>query len=187
MNTILKVILTLISIVLLLVTASTFNNPHETVINETIINESITIINESLNVTIVNDTIINETPVIVNYDYLLKQKGELLDYYPPNSCEKIAKDYQKEYGGRLVFAAPYNTKSGLWIRGDYAGHWINVVTINDTNIYIDYGAGYTYINKEETITYTGYMMQNKFQTSNVSVKLFIYGEDTMPYPIIWHY
>lgn len=47
------------------------------------------------------------------------------DKYGDNECELIAKDYQEEYGGSLIFIQPVKD-SGAWDLGPYNGHFLTL-------------------------------------------------------------
>lgn len=121
------------------------------------------------------------------YEYLIEQKGDLRWYDVEGECELAAKTYQKEYGGDLVFVAPYDTRDNSFIKGAYSGTWINLVHKNGKDIYVDYINQRIFMEKDEVVTVYNNQMKKKFSSSYVNVKLFIYGVDSMPYPMIWHY
>jgi len=132
-------------------------------------------------INITEEIIVNS---VVDYTYLLSTDDVI---YPPNSCELIAKDNQKINGGHIVYIAPYDTITGTWKTGDFVGHWINSIHINGTEIFIDHGMQKVFTNKDDTINYYNNAMKNKFENGNIEVKLYVYGEDTMPYPMTYHY
>jgi len=121
---------------------------------------------------------------VVDYTYLLSINDVI---YPPNSCELIAKDNQKINGGHIVYIAPYDTITGAWKTGDFVGHWINSIYINGTTIFVDHYLQHIFTSKDDTINFYNNFMQNKFENDNIAVKIYVYGEDTMPYPMIYHY
>ena len=61
--------------------------------------------------------------------------------YGVNQCELIAKDFQKEFGGSLVWIQPLKD-NGAFDLGDYNAHIINKVYFSGVGIvYIDYYSG----------------------------------------------
>ena len=51
-------------------------------------------------------------------------------YAVDNGCENLAKEYQKLYGGSLVFIQPLKD-NGAYDLGRYNGHWLNSVYNKD--------------------------------------------------------
>ena len=57
-----------------------------------------------------------------------------------DDCEKLAVDYQTEYGGSLIFLNPLND-NGSYELCRYCGHWLNLVYLKDSvGIYYYYDA-----------------------------------------------
>ena len=143
---------------------------------------------EAVNIpTIIKPINITEEVVVdsvVDYTYLLSTDDVTTDL--STSCELIAKDNQVD-GGYIVYIAPYDTITGAWKMGEFAGHWINSIYINGTEIFIDHIDRKVFTSKDDTISYYNNHMQNKFENRNIAVKLYVYGKDTMPYPMIYHY
>jgi len=131
-------------------------------------------------INITEEVVVNS---VVDYTYLLSTDDVI---YPPNSCELIAKNNQVN-GSHIVYIAPYDTITGAWKTGEFVGHWINSVHINGTEIFIDHDMQKVFTNKDDTINYYNNDMKNKFENGNIEVKLYVYGEDTMPYPMTYHY
>lgn len=113
----------------------------------------------------------------------LAQRGALRDYYKEGECELAAKTWQREWGGQLVFVAPYKTSTGQLILGSYAGAWLNIYR----GIYVDYTSKQVFTSKSEAQTFYSNGMKNKFNSADVDVKIYVYGQDAMPYPIQYHY
>jgi len=108
----------------------------------------------------------------------LKAPGD----YGYNECELIAKDFQKEYGGSLVFIAPKDS-SGKWVIGDYSGHFVNIKYIqgNKKEFYFDYGNQRIFSSEEELKQWYLYQTGYDCEVFNLGA-----GERP-PYSLIWHY
>jgi hypothetical protein len=63
------------------------------------------------------------------------------EWYDSNQCELIAKDFQKEFGGSLVFIQPLK-ENGAYDLCDYCGHWINkkYLSGNQKDFFFDWQA-----------------------------------------------
>lgn len=100
--------------------------------------------------------------------------------YGDDQCELIAKDYQREYGGSLIFVQPLKD-NGAFDLGPYNGHILNKAYDKDTGVYyIDYQSQ-SYFNNTDEILNWYYMMKGN--------KAVIYdmNEQHPPFSIIWHY
>ena len=148
----------------------------EPIVNNTVNIETI-VANYNKTEPLIQETIIAKNPLLI-------PKGNLRnDWYLEGECELAAKTWQKEYGGELVFIAPYDINSNKWILGDYAGAWIN----RKGNLFIDYFNQQIFLTKDEVIKSYKVDMRIKLNNENIDVKVFILGIDTMPYPIVYHY
>lgn len=109
------------------------------------------------------------------------------DNYPEGTCELAAKEIQKEFGGNLVLVMPYIGEE--YIKGKYSGAWINRIYIKGNNqyFYIDYPNQRIFSSKEEAISFYSNSFKNKFDNGNIEARIFVYGEDYIPFPIIWNY
>ena len=107
--------------------------------------------------------------------------------YNEGECELVAKEFQNKFGGNLVLTIPYIGDKN--VPGKYSGAWINKVYIsgNDKYFYIDYSNQRIFSSKEEVKSFYSDLFTNKFENVNVYAKVFIYGEDNIPFPIIWNY
>ena len=146
----------------------------------------IPIVNITTNNTIENNITITENITVVNADdELFIPKGSLRETYDyaDNSCELVARTFQKEYNGYLVFIAPLKESSGAWIQERYGGHWINKIYYNNETIFVDYVNQNVYHNETELHNDMTFMMQNKFNSDDIDIKIFIAGIDAMPYSI----
>ncbi len=116
---------------------------------------------------------------------ILDKKGMLKDSwkYPEGTCEDAAKTYQKTYGGTLTFIAPYNTKKQQYEMGKTTGAWIN----NNDGLYVDYPSQKIFTSKKEISSYYSEVLKNKLNNPNIEARVFDYGKDEIPYPIIWNY
>jgi len=97
-----------------------------------------------------------------------------------NDCEKLAKDYQKEHGGYLIFIQPLKD-NGAYDFGAYNGHWINKA-----------------YNKKLGVYYYDSQMDNYFKTDlevldwyeltrNKKAELFNVNRGGVPFAIRYHY
>ena len=102
-------------------------------------------------------------------------------------CELAAKDVQEEFGGVLVFVVPYLDERN--VPGKYSGAWINRIYMKGNNkyFYIDYPNQRIFSSKEEATYFYSNSFKNKFDNGNVEARLFVYGEDSIPFPLIWNY
>ena len=126
------------------------------------------------------------------YLYLIKSKGILQDptaYREEGDCELIAKQYQKEYGGYMVLYVPYINEQPL--QGNIAAAWGNKVVVNGIDIYVDYQTQTIFYDtnftaKQNVLDFYTTILSQKHQQS-ITVKMFVYGVDEIPFPIIWNF
>jgi hypothetical protein len=104
--------------------------------------------------------------------------------YGYNECELIAKDFQNEYGGNLIFLAPKSWDTGAWIIDDYSGHYVNLKYIsgNGKSFYFDYGNQRIF----ENITELQEWYSHEYSGYDVQVFNLNSGERP-PYSMIFHY
>lgn len=103
--------------------------------------------------------------------------------YGYNECELIAKDFQKEYGGSLIWIAPKYPSSGAWVLGEYSAHLINYkyMSGNRESYYIDYGNQRIFETKEQVALW--YKTESGYDS-----EIFNLGDgERPPYSLIWHY
>jgi hypothetical protein len=169
---------------ILIATINVVNTPTNIVV------ENITAINNTVvNDTTINDTIVNNTDIkekINNHNELFYPKGNLQNHYTDNSCEIIANDFQKEYGGHLVFIAPLKASTGAWIKSRYSGHWLNQIYHDNQTIFIDYYTQTIWYDNDSMYNDMLNGMKNKFDSADINIKIYIAGIDNMPYPIIYN-
>lgn len=120
------------------------------------------------------------------YAELLIPKGGLNETYSDGQCELAAKEFQNIYGGNLVFIAPYNRETTAWKICDFCGHWTNRIYYKGKILWIDYMNKEIYTSKESMRQSLQRNLQFKFEEP-IDAKVFVYGEDEMPYSMIWHY
>lgn len=133
-----------------------------------------------------------EPTLLEKYAYLLKSKGILKDpsfYRQEGDCELIAKQYKKEYGGRMVLYMPF--MNGELIKGDTSGAWGNKITVDGLDFYIDYGSQMLFYTrsrtaKEKALEFYQDRLMAKYEMP-VTVKMFVYGVDEIPFPITWNF
>lgn len=101
----------------------------------------------------------------------MKQPNE----YSSTECELIAKDYQREHGGSLVWIQPLKP-NGAYDMGEYSSHILNKVG----NEYIDYGWEYrtTDINSVREVY--------KMATGKDS-QVWDLSQSRPRFRLIWHY
>lgn len=110
----------------------------------------------------------------------LKQPAE----YGYNECELIAHDFQKEFGGSMIFIAPKSWDTGEWIKGDYAGHWVNLIYISGDkkSFYFDYGNQRIFPDKTSLLNWYSH------EFSGYDAEVFNVNAGEKPsYPLIFHY
>jgi hypothetical protein len=192
-------------VVMILLSTLNLVDAHITTKNVANITNNVTISGSTTNITKTNITKTNITKtnitknvhIITSADYsdydkynehteLFAPKGALIGLsLDGNNCEQAAKAFQKVYGGKLVFIAPYKLSNGAWIIGDYTGHWMNQIYYDHQIIYVDYLNKDVYYDKTSVHSDLNIAFNHKY--NDVDVKIFIYGIDPMPYPINWHY
>ena len=105
--------------------------------------------------------------------YALKQPEE----YGINQCELIAKDYQKEYGGSLIWLQ-FIDGNGNPIFGEYSAHVLNKVydPVRKEIRYIDY--------QSKTDTRADYIIH---MWDNKPVRMYDLSKERPEFGMIWHY
>lgn len=101
--------------------------------------------------------------------------------YGNNQCELIAKDFQREYNGSLIFMQPLKS-NGAWDLGEYNGHFINRY-YNYTlkkELWIDYGNNLTFNSSQEAEEFFEMIWDKDY----ILIDL---GKEHPPFPMIWHY
>jgi len=101
--------------------------------------------------------------------------------YGYNECELIAKDFQREFGGSLVFVAPIDS-DGSYEACDSCGHWLNKKYISGNNkvYFFDYGNQRIF---ESTDEIKQFLWDYTFQ----KVDVFELDRGHPPFAIIYHY
>ncbi len=121
-----------------------------------------------------------QSEIILSY---YQPKYPLLEYwrYPNNTCELAAMQFQKVYGGDLIFLQPLNS-GGSYNFGPYKGHWINYVWYEPFNrsYYIDYVNQRVFNTKDE-------VTQFEKKSTGTDYVLYDVNKETVPFPIIHHY
>lgn len=126
------------------------------------------------------------------FAYLLETKGLLKDpylYREEGDCELIAKQYKKEYGGHMVLYMPYI--NGQLITGNTSGSWGNMITMDGLDFYVDYRSQTLFYNssstaKENALNFYEKALMAKHKMP-VTIKMFVYGVDEIPFPITWNF
>lgn len=101
--------------------------------------------------------------------------------YGINECELIAKDFQQEHWGSLIFMQPLKS-NGAWDLGEYNSHFINRYYNNSQKkeLWIDYGNNLTFNSSREAEDFFE-MIWNK------DYVLFDMGKEHPPFNMVWHY
>ena len=101
--------------------------------------------------------------------------------YGYNECGLIAKDFQRENYGSLIFIIPLKP-SGAFEMGAYAGHMMNRYYNYSQKkvIYVDYQNNLTFNNTKE-------IRQFWIDIINKDVKIYDLGQEHPPFAINWHY
>lgn len=97
-----------------------------------------------------------------------------------NDCEKLAKDYQNEHGGYLIFIQPLKD-NGAYDLGEYNGHWINQAYNKDRGVYFYDSQTDNYFNSSSDV------LDWYEWTRNKKAEIFNYNKGEVPFAIIWHY
>ena len=97
--------------------------------------------------------------------------------YGENQCELIAKDYQKAYGGSLIWLQ-FIDEQGNPILGEYSAHILNKVydPIRKEMRYIDY--------QSKTDTRADYIIH---MWDNKPVRMYDLSKERPEWSMIWHY
>jgi len=97
-----------------------------------------------------------------------------------NDCEKLAKDYQRSYGGDLVLIQPLKD-NGAYDLGEYSGHWMNRAWNKQLGNY--------YYDPQENTYYSSIDGIKIFYADlwDRDVVVFNYNKGGVPFGIIWHY
>ena len=110
----------------------------------------------------------------------LKAPGD----YGYNECELVAKDFQKAYGGSLIFIAPKSWDTGKWVICDYCGHFVNkkYISGNKKEFYFDWQYQKIFASEEELKDWYSH------EFSGYDCEIFDLGAgERPPYNLIWHY
>lgn len=107
--------------------------------------------------------------------------------YQEGQCELAAKEFQNRFGGELVLAYPFLDYQ--FVPGRFAGAWINKIYIkhNKQYFYFDYPGQRIFSSKEEVTSYYSNVFRNKFDNGNIEAKIYVFGTDSIPFPLIFNY
>lgn len=117
---------------------------------------------------------------LVSGTHAMKQPLE----YGTNECELIAKDFQKEYGGSLIWIQPL-TANGAYDFGNYNAHIINKYYDSDFEgvgsiIYYDYATNTRMYSIEDIEMWYEWLWGKE-------VKVFDLSKERPEFSMIWHY
>ena len=102
------------------------------------------------------------------------------DEYKEGQCELVAKEYQRIYGGSLIFIQPLKD-NGAWDLGPYNGAFINMAYNKERGTYyIDYMSQSYFKNESEILDW--YMWG-----TNKKAVIFNMNDGGTPFPFVWHY
>lgn len=100
--------------------------------------------------------------------------------YKEGECELVAKEYQRIYGGYLIFIQPLK-ENGAFDIGPYNGAFINKAYNKDRGIYyIDY-MSQSYFNNTNEILDWYYKITGKRSV------IYNINEEHLPFVMIWYY
>lgn len=120
------------------------------------------------------------TAVVLAVIVLVVPSNAMQASYTENQCELIAKDYQREFGGSMVFIQPL-TADGAYDLGEFNGHWVNKAYNSKLGVYyIDY----------ETKTYMYSLNGVRAwyeQWTGKKAEVFDLDFQHPPFPLIYHY
>ena len=114
--------------------------------------------------------------------YVMPADARLLqpDEYKEGQCELVAKEYQRIYGGSLIFIQPLKD-NGAWDLGPYNGAFINMAYNKERGTYyIDYMSQSYFKNESEILDW--YMWG-----TNKKAVIFNMNDGGTPFPFVWHY
>ena len=99
------------------------------------------------------------------------------DSYGENECQKIALDYQKEFGGSLIWLQPID-KYGNPILSDYGAHVLNQVydPVRKELRYVDYQLGWN--QKADFIIH---------DWNDQRVKQYDLSKERPEFGLVWHH
>jgi hypothetical protein len=102
------------------------------------------------------------------------------ELYGENQCELIAKDYQNEFGGSLIWIQPMD-KQGNFIHGIYYAHIINRAYNKERGIYyVDWYAQTYFNNTQEIHDWYKHIFSLDNEVFDLSIKRPEFG-------LIWNY
>jgi hypothetical protein len=101
--------------------------------------------------------------------------------YDSSQCELIAKDFQREHNGSLIFMQPLK-QNGAWDLGAYNGHFINLYYnySQKKELWIDYGNDLSFNSSQEAEDFFELIVGKDYV-------LFDMGKEHPPFPMIWRY
>jgi hypothetical protein len=104
-----------------------------------------------------------------------------IEEYDINQCELIAKDFQREHYGSLIFMQPLKS-NGAWDLGEYNGHFINRYYnySQKKELWIDYGNNLMFNSSQEAEDFFEMIWGKDYI-------LFDLGKEHPPFPMIYHY
>ncbi len=107
--------------------------------------------------------------------------------YQEGQCELAAKEFQNRFGGELVLAYPF--LDDQFVPGRFAGVWINKIYIkhNKQDFYFYYPGQRIFSSREEVISYYSNVLKNKFDNGNIEARIYVFGIDSIPFPLIFNY
>jgi len=109
---------------------------------------------------------------------LIPNVAAMKDYYPSNSCEDIAQDFQKEHGGSLVWIQPLKD-NGAYEFGQYNAHVLNYFYIEGKTQFYDYSTRNIFESKKDLQEW--YKLMNGKNT-----EVWILSEERPSFGLIWN-
>ncbi len=100
--------------------------------------------------------------------------------YGDEQCELIAKDYQREFGGDLIFVQPLK-ENGAYDLGEFKGKWLNRAwNKNQGSYYVDWESQ-TYFQSIEAIKDWYYFYEGQ------KAEVFNLNQGGVPFGLVYHY
>lgn len=100
--------------------------------------------------------------------------------YKEGECELVAKEYQKIYGGYLIFVQ-HLKENGAFDLGPYNGWFLNKAYNKERGIYyIDYMNRIYFNNTQE-------ILESYYRTKGNDAIVYNMNDGGVPFPFIWHY
>jgi hypothetical protein len=103
------------------------------------------------------------------------------EWYGTNQCELVAKDFQNEFGGTLVFIQPLK-ENGAYDFCDYCAHWMNkkYISGNEKEFFFDWQSQKIFSSQTEIKDWW-------FESTGQKAEIFELDRGNPPFAMNWHY